>query len=310
MKKGLHIIIGLFSFIAVVFIPLVLPPFQLRMLTEIGILTLFAMTWNMIFHYAGLLSFGHAAYFGMGAYTAVLGWLHIKDLSFLSGILLGGFSAGLLGFVLGAFLVRMKGTYFALLTLAFNQLIWAIVWKWRAITGGDDGIGKFIKPPLLGSISMTDAINFYWVCLFIVGIGIFICWFVTKTPFGNVISTIKANEERANFIGFNTNISKLIIFTIAGFLAGISGALFAQLQEFISPGIIDLGMSTNVLFMAFIGGTSSLWGPLVGASIFVYLSEYLSVVTDRWEFILGVIFVIIVLFAPQGLLGLTKKKFS
>lgn len=310
MKKRSLLIIGLFSFLAAIYTPFILPPFQLRMLTEIAILTLFAMTWNVIFHYAGLLSFGHATYFGIGAYASVLGWLHIKNLSFLSGILLGGFSAGLLGFVLGAFLVRMKGTYFALLTLAFNQLIWAIVWKWRDITGGDDGIGKFVKPPLFGIISMTDSINFYWVSLFIAGIGIFICWYITKTPLGSVISAIKSNEERANFIGFNTNISKLIIFTLAGFLAGISGALFAQLQEFISPGVIDLGMSTNVLFMAFIGGTSSLWGPLVGASIFVYLSEYLSVVTDRWEFILGVIFVIIVLFAPQGLLGLTKKKVS
>jgi branched-chain amino acid transport system permease protein len=306
-NKNLYIALGIISLAALLLFPPILPPFQLRMVTEIVILALFALTWNMIFHYAGLLSFGHSAYFGIGAYASVLGWLHIKSLSFLSGILLGGFVAGVLGFVLGAFLVRMRGTYFALLTLAFNQLIWAIVWKWRNITGGDDGLGKFSKPALLGIISMTDPKYFYWTSLVIIGIGVFICWYITKTPFGNVIIAIKSNEERAQFIGFNTNVSKLIIFPIAGFFAGIAGALYAQLQEFIAPSTIDLGMSTNVLFMAFIGGTGSFLGPILGSGIFVYLSEYLSILTDRWEFILGFIFVIIVIFAPQGFLGLYKK---
>ena len=305
-NKRLYILIG-FILLIVLFLPSFLPLFQLRMVTEIVILALFALTWNMVFHYAGLLSFGHSVYFGVGAYVSVLGWLHIKDLSFLSGILLGGLAAGIVGLVLGAFLVRMKGTYFALLTLAFNQLIWAIVWKWRGLTGGDDGLGKFSKPALLGIIPMTNTKNFYFMSLVIIGIGVFICWYITKTPFGNVITAIKSNEERANFIGFNTNVSKLIIFTIAGFFAGISGTLYAQLQEFIAPSAIDLGMSTNVLFMAFIGGTGSFWGPILGSGIFVYLSEYLSILTDRWEFILGFIFVIIVIFAPQGLLGLYKK---
>jgi branched-chain amino acid transport system permease protein len=154
---------------------------------------------------------------------------------------------------------------------------------------------------------MTDPKNFYWTSLFIIGIAGLMCWYITKTPFGNVITAIKSNEERAKFIGFNTSVSKLVIFTIAGFFAGISGALYAQLQEFIAPTVIDLGMSTNVLFMAFIGGTVSFWGPILGSGIFVYLSEYLSILTDRWEFILGFIFVIIVIFAPQGLLGLHKK---
>jgi len=306
-NKGLYIVIGFISVI-VLLLPSILPPFQLRMVTEIVILALFALTWKMIFHHAGLLSFGHSVYFGIGAYVSVLGWLHIKDLSFLSGILLGGLVAGLIGLILGAFLVRMKGTYFALLTLAFNQLIWAIVWKWRGLTGGDDGLGKFSKPALLGIIPMTNPKNFYFMSLVIIGISAFLCWYITKTPFGNVITAIKSNEERANFIGFNTNVSKLIIFTIAGFFAGISGALYAQFQEFIAPSAIDLGMSTNVLFMAFIGGTGSFWGPILGSGIFVYLSEYLSILTDRWEFILGFIFVIIVIFAPQGILGLYKKK--
>jgi branched-chain amino acid transport system permease protein len=294
------------SVLAILF-PYILPKFQLRMITEIIILALFAMTWKMMLNEGGLFSFGHALYFGLGAYASVLGWLHIKGLSFMSGILLGGLVAGLLGLILGAFLVRLSGTYFALLTLAFNQLIWAIVWKWRDFTGGDDGLGKFPKPDLLG-LSMKDPANFYYVSLMIIGIGLFICWYFTQTPLGNVCASIKSNEERAKFIGFNVNASKLILLTVAGFFSGISGALYAQFQEFIATSTIDLGMSTNVLFMAFIGGIGYFWGPLIGSGIFVYLSEYLSSFTDRWEFFFGLVFIVIVLFAPQGILGIVKKK--
>ncbi|MCX5916620.1 MAG: branched-chain amino acid ABC transporter permease [Deltaproteobacteria bacterium] len=304
-RKGVLIAVVL----AAVFLlfPFFAPKFQLRMVTEIIILTLFAMTWKMMLNEGGMFSFGHAVYFGLGAYASVLGWLHIPGLSFLSGILLGALISALVAFILGAFLVRMSGTYFALLTLAFNQLIWAIVWKWRDVTGGDDGLGKFPKPDLFG-LTMKNPVTFYYVALIITGACLYFCWYFTKTPMGNVALSIKSNEERAKFVGFNVQSTKLIFLTMLGFLAGISGALYAQFQEFIATSVIDLGMSTNVLFMAYIGGTGYFWGPLVGSGIFVYLSEYLSSFTDRWELILGLIFIAIVLFAPQGIMGLIRKK--
>jgi branched-chain amino acid transport system permease protein len=306
-NRNLYFLVGIASVVLAIFFPYILPKFQLRMITEIVILALFAMTWKMLLNEGGMFSFGHSLYFGVGAYASVLGWLHIKGLSFMSGILLGGLVAGLMAFILGAFLVRMSGTYFALLTLAFNQLIWAVVWKWRDVTGGDDGLGKFPKPDLLG-ISMKDPANFYYLSLIMVGVCLFICWYYTKTPLGNVVMSIKSNEERAKFIGFNVNASKLVLLTMLGFFAGISGGLYAQFQEFIATSTIDMGMSTNVLFMAFIGGTGYFWGPLIGSGIFVYLSEYLSSFTDRWELIFGLIFIIIVSFAPQGILGIVEKK--
>ncbi len=306
-NKKIFIPGSLIAVILAILFPYLLPKFQLRMITEIIILALFATTWKMMLNEGGLFSFGHALYFGLGAYASVLGWLHIEGLSFMSGVLLGGLVAGFVGLILGAFLVRLSGTYFALLTLAFNQLIWAIVWKWRDVTGGDDGLGKFPKPDLLG-ISMKNPANFYYVSLVIIGICLFICWYFTRTPLGNVCASIKSNEERAKFIGFNVNASKLILLTMAGFFSGISGALYAQFQEFIATSTIDLGMSTNVLFMAYIGGTGYFWGPIVGSGVFTYLSEYLSSFTDRWEFIFGLIFIVIVLFAPQGILGIVKKK--
>jgi branched-chain amino acid transport system permease protein len=306
-NRNLYFLIGIASAVLAILFPYILPKFQLRMITEIVILALFAMTWKMLLNEGGMFSFGQSLYFGLGAYASVLGWLHIKGLSFMSGILLGGLVAGLMAFILGAFLVRMSGTYFALLTLAFNQLIWAVVWKWRDVTGGDDGLGKFPKPDLLG-ISMKDPANFYYLSLIMVGVCLFICWYYTKTPLGNVVMSIKSNEERAKFIGFNVNASKLVLLTMLGFFAGISGGLYAQFQEFIATSTIDMGMSTNVLFMAFIGGTGYFWGPLIGSGIFVYLSEYLSSFTDRWELIFGLIFIIIVSFAPQGILGIVEKK--
>jgi len=304
-KKGtlLAIAVG----VILILFPFIAPKFQLRMFTEIIILTLFAMTWKMMLNEGGMFSFGHAVYFGLGAYASVLGWLHIPGLSFLSGILLGALTSALVAFLLGAFLVRMSGTYFALLTLAFNQLIWAIVWKWRDVTGGDDGLGKFPKPDLFG-LTMKNPVNFYYVALVIIGIGLYLCWYFTKTPMGNVALSIKSNEERAKFVGFNVQATKLIFLTLLGFLAGVSGALYAQFQEFIATSVIDGMMSTNVLFMAYIGGTGYFWGPIIGSGIFVYLSEYLSSFTDRWELILGLIFIAVVLFAPQGIMGVVRKK--
>ena len=306
-NKSFYLWAGMAGGILAIVFPHVAPKFQLRMMTEIVIVTLLAMTWKMMLNEAGLFSFGHAVYFGLGAYASVLGWLHIKGLSLLSGIFLGGVVAGLVGFILSTFLVRMSGTYYALLTLAFNQLVWAIVWKWRAVTGGDDGLGKFPKPDLLG-ISMRDPTNFYYLSVVLVGVCLLFCWYFTKTPLGNVVKSIKSNEERTKFIGFNVNVSKLVFLTILGFLAGISGALYAQFQEFIGASSIDLVMSTHVIFMAFIGGIGHFWGPFLGSGIYVYLSEYLSHYTDRWELIFGIVVVILVLVAPQGILGIAKKK--
>jgi branched-chain amino acid transport system permease protein len=306
-NRNLYLLAVIAVGVLAVLFPHISPRFQLRMVTEIVILSLLVMTWKMMLNEGGLFSFGHAVYFGLGAYASVIAWLYIKGLSFISGILLGGIVAGLVSFFLGAFLVRMSGTYYALLTLAFNQLIWAIVWKWRSVTGGDDGLGRFPKPDLLG-ISMRDPVNFYYLSLVIVALCMSLCQYFSKTPLGNVVKGIKSNEERSKFIGFNVNASKLIFLTLLGFFAGVSGALYAQFQEFISASSIDLVMSTHVIFMAFIGGVGHFWGPLLGSGIYVYLSEYLSHYTDRWELIFGIVVVILVLLAPQGILGITKKR--
>ncbi len=292
--------------------PRVLTIVQTRMLTEIVYFSLFAVSFNLLFAYAGLLSFGHAAYFGLGAYVTAISLKHVAGMPLFAAIFLGALAGAVGGAVIGFFCVRRKGSYFALLTLAFNQFLWAIAWKWREVTGGDDGIGGIVpkKPVDLGFMSI-DLMNFgtkYYLTLAIVVLCLALGWYLMRTPFGTTVRAVKGNEERASFLGYNVNRSKLLIFTLSAFFAGIAGSLFALFQDFVAPSSISLAMSTEVLFMAFLGGTGSFFGPILGAAIFVYFTDWISSITERWEFILGLLFIALVLYFHQGFIGLIPTR--
>jgi branched-chain amino acid transport system permease protein len=305
-------ILLLAAFALLVIAPFVTNIVQLRMLTEIAYFALFAVSFNYLFGYAGLLSFGHAAYFGLGAYATAISLKNIAGMPVLASVLVGGLAGAIGGMIIGFFCVRRKGAYFALLTLAFNQFLWAAAWKWRAVTGGDDGIGDLLPdtPVNLGfaSLDLYDTTSMYYFVVVIVFVCLAAGWYLTKTPFGNTVMATKVNEERASFLGYNANRSKVWIFTFSAFYAGIAGGLFACFQDFVSTSAIDLGMSTQVLFMAFLGGTGSFFGPILGAAVFTYFTDMISSLTDRWEFILGVLFILLVLFFRQGLIGLIPAK--
>jgi branched-chain amino acid transport system permease protein len=207
----------------------------------------------------------------------------------------------------GIFCVRLKGAYFALLTLAFNQFFFAIALKWRSLTGGDDGLS--IKRPDLyipgmGIISMKDVSHVYYVVIIVVVICLLILWYLTKTPFGNSARAVKENDERAGFISYNVYLTKLVLYTICSFFAGIAGSLFALFQGFVSTGAIDSTMSMQVVFMTFIGGAGSFLGPILGAGVYLYFTSWVSRITDRWEFVLGVLFILLVMYLRTGLVGL------
>jgi branched-chain amino acid transport system permease protein len=292
--------------------PRILSLLQLRMLMEISYFALFAVSFNFLFGYAGLLSFGHAAYFGLGAYVTAISLKHVAGMPFFLALLSAGLAGAVGGAIIGFFCVRRKGSYFALLTLAFNQFLWAIAWKWREVTGGDDGIGRIVprKPVDLGILSL-DLMNmetkYYLMITIVVGCLAF-GWYLMRTPFGNTITAIKVNEERASFLGYNVNRAKLLMFSFAAFYAAIAGSLFAVFQDFVATSSIDLGMSTQVLFMAFLGGTGSYFGPILGAAIFVYFTDWISSLTEHWEFILGVLFIVLVLYFHRGFIGLIPAR--
>lgn len=314
MKGSVH---WRFCALAVVILILALAPrllnvIQLRMMIEIAYFALFAVSFNFLFGYAGLLTFGHAAFFGIGAYVTAVTLKQVEGMPFFLALLLAWGAGALGGAIIGFFCIRRKGAYFALLTLAFNQFLWAIAWKWREVTGGDDGIGRIVpRKPIGLSIFSIDLMNLetkYYLIMAIVVSCITFGWYLIRTPFGNTIQAIKVNEERASFLGYNVSRSKLVIFSFAAFYAAIAGSLFAVFQDFVAPSSIDLAMSTQVLFMAFLGGTGSYFGPILGAAIFVYFTDWISSLTEHWEFILGVLFIVLVLYFHRGFIGLIPAK--
>ena len=302
-QKSITLIIIGALFLAGAFMPLFLKQYHLNMLTEIIIFALFAVSYNLLLGYAGLLSFGHAMFFGLGAFMTAIAIIHIPGLALWNAILIGIVTTVIAGFIIGGLLLRHKGSYFALLTLAFNALFYAVATKWHSVTGGDDGL-SITRPGLdLGftSISLASLTNFYYLTLVIIGTAIVFCWYFTHTAMGKTVLLMRENEERMKFLGYNTNISRLILFTFSGAVAGLAGSFYTLHFQFVSISAISVDMTTAVLLMAFVGGTKTFWGPILGALVYIILQNYLSNITDRWPLFMGFIFVFMVLFIPGGL---------
>jgi branched-chain amino acid transport system permease protein len=290
-------------------LPRLVSEFNLNLIISMAIYSLFVLSYNILFGNAGLLSFGHAAYFGMGAYTAII---LFKKLQFglLAGLFSGAATGALLGLVFGIFVVRLGGTYFALLTLAFNQLIYAAAEKFRPLTGGEDGVAAMrpnLTLPGLASIDMFSTVNWYYLVMVVVLAGGAFCWYFTRTPLGRLNECLRENEDRARFIGYNVYASKLAVYVISAFFAGLAGALAGAFQEFVTVTFINLDKASEVLIMTFIGGARFFWGPILGACFLTWLNDMISSWTKHWPLIQGALFVALVLYAPQGLSGLVMR---
>jgi branched-chain amino acid transport system permease protein len=297
------ILIGLFLIGAVM--PVLLKQYHLNMLTEIIIFSLFAVSYNLLLGYAGLLSFGHAMFFGLGAFMMAISIIHIPGLSLWNAMLIGLLTTIVAGFLIGSLLLRHKGAYFSLLTLAFNALFYAVATKWHSVTGGDDGL-SIIRPPLnLGvtSFSLSNLVHFYYLTLIVIGAAMAFCWYFTQTAMGKTVTLMRENEERMKFLGYNTNISRLILFTFTGAIAGLAGIFYTLHFQFVSISAISGEMTTTILLMTFIGGTTTFWGPILGTFVYIILQNYLSTITDRWPLFMGFIFIFMVLFVSGGLSG-------
>jgi branched-chain amino acid transport system permease protein len=273
------------------------------MLTEIIIFALYAVSYNILLGYAGLLSFGHAMFFGLGAFTAAISILHIGHLSLWSCLLIAIGTTTLVGFAIGSLLLRLKGAYFALLTLAFNSLFYAVATKWHSVTGGDDGLS--IKRPAVNLgftlLKINTVTAFYYLTLIIIGLVIVFCWYFTHTAMGQTVVLMRENEDRMKFLGYDTSLSRLILFTFTGAIAGLAGAFYTLHFQFVSVSAISLDMATAVLLITFVGGTGTFWGPILGSFVYIILQNYLSDITDRWPLFMGFIFILMVLFIPGGL---------
>ena len=295
------------ALVALYLVPLGLDTLRLRVAIEILYFGLFAVSFNLLFGYAGMLSFGYAATFGVGGYAVGLIWKHLGAVPVPLAVLMGAAAGAIAGLFIGFFCVRLRGTYFSLLTLAFSQFLFAVALKWRAVTRGDDGLT--VNPPdltLPGGIvlHMGQAPHFYWFELTVVLVCLWLAWRFTRTPLGNAALLMRENDERAAFLGYNVFGTKLVVFTFASTLAAVAGALFASFQRLITPGAVDLGTGTEVVFMALLGGAGALLGPFLGTTVYILLQNWLSRATEHWPFVIGLLFVVMILFMHTGLIGL------
>lgn len=292
--------------------PLVAPPAAVNDLIQMASLGLFAISFNILFRYAGLLSFGHSAFFGCAAYGTALLLQHVPALPLAAAVLAAGLGAGLLGLILGQICVQREGAYFSMTTLAIAAFFTTVAMKWNSVTGGTDGLDGFMPSPLtllpglhVESLGLSQT---YWLELaFIIPAGLAALALLELTPLGNAISAVRHNETRAASLGYNTHAVKLTGFVLAAVLAGIAGSLWAIGNSFVSTDSIDLSLSTKVIIMAVLGGTGWFWGPLLGAILYVAASDWLSALTPHWQLWFGLGFILVVIFARGGLSALIAQ---
>ena len=291
--------------------PLIVGKFHTYLLTEVMIFSILALSYYLLLGHSGLMSLGHAAYFGIGGYSAALLLCRIPNFPVPLTLVIGAFSGLLAGFLLGSIVLRLTKIYFAFATMALGQMVWAIAWKWRGLTGGDDGLtgwsAREFAVPLLGRFSLSNVTFLYYLTFFITCLTILVCWYFTRTPLGNTLSAIKSNSNRVNFLGININLAKFALFGFAGLIAGLSGALFILSKKMVSPNFLDMFTSFDVVVISVIGGYSSFVGPIVGSFVYVYMIEYLSSFTDRWQLIMGGFFTLFILFYPGGIVGMYQQ---
>ncbi len=291
--------------------PLVMGKFHTYLITEVMIYAIFATSYYLLLGHTGFLSLGHAAYFGIAGYATALCLLHLPKMPLPFALLIGAASGLLSGIVIGATLLRLTKIYFSFATLAFGQMFWAIAWKWRSVTGGDDGLmgwsTRKVGVPLLGVFDLSNIFFLYYLVLTVAVACVVFCWYFTKTPLGNTLACIKSNSNRTSFLGINTGAAKLMLFGFAGLIAGLSGALFIVFKKMASPNFLDMSMSFDVVIMSVVGGYTSFAGPIVGSFVYVYMVEYLSSFTDRWRLIMGVFFMLVILFFPGGMVGTLRR---
>jgi len=308
-----------FGFSALLVVLLVTLPWWLPLVggysalgTKILIYGLATMALNLLLGFTGGLSFGHAAYFGLGAYGAGMTLKYLAPstpLAILVGTLVGGLAATLLG----PLVMRRRGIYFAMITIAIGQLFYFVIVRWNDVTGGEDGLSGFRRQPLHFGNWIYDIQNdtkFYYLVLLCFAVAVVVMRMVLSSPLGHTWVAIRENRRRAEFLGVRTNLYVWAAFAISGAFTALAGTLNALLFNFTSPQDLHWILSGNFVIMIVLGGMRNFWGPLIGVIIFVVAQDYLSSLTDNWMTLIGLLFVLIVLLFPKGILGMLQRRRS
>ena len=282
-------------------LPLVLPTFFLVLLIEIAIVALFATSFNLLMGYGGMVSFGHAAYFALGAYTAAL-LVKKAGVPMLLALPVAPVVAGLAALGFGYFIVRLTHTYFAMLSLAFGQIVYTIIFKWTPLTGGDNGLLNVWPPAFLRS-----QIAYYYFTLVVVGLSLLALHAIVSSPFGYALRAIRENPRRARYIGVNVRRHQLYAFALSGVFSGIAGGIFAFYNGSVFPDFAYFNKSFEPLVVVLLGGMQSFLGPLAGAFGFKVLEWLISKWAPiYWPLFLGAVVIAVIVVLPRGFVGLAE----
>jgi branched-chain amino acid transport system permease protein len=306
--KSFYPAVGLAAVVcALAVAPALLPSYYTGLMIECLIFAVFAMSLNLILGFAGLPSLGHAAYFATGAYVTGLVAVNITQ-SFWIGLIAGTGAAAGLGAVFGLLALRAVGAYFLMITLALAQIVWGIAFSWRSVTGGDDGM-RGIKRPHLGidAIDLTATSSFYFLSLVTFFAVTLLIWAILRSPFGLTLRGLRASATRMEALGYNVWLHKYLAFIMASAVAGCGGVLFVYYKGFVSPEAASIVVSAEVMLMVIVGGAGTLFGPAVGAFFIILLSNVVSAYTSRWTLVLGALYALVVLLAPDGIVGAIRK---
>lgn len=301
MPPRRYLIAGGIAVLLLALLPLAGSRYAVDLATEVLIYILFALSLNVLIGFTGNVSFGHAAYFAIGGYACAIllttyGWPLLFSLP--AAVLLAGMVAAVVGF----FCVRLTYIYFAMLTLAFAMLVWGVAFKWKAVTGGDDGFTGIKMPAMLG-----DPFSYFYFTLAVVALGVAALWVICHSAFGLTLVAIRENSIRAGFIGVDTRRMRWAAFTVAGTFGGLAGALFGMYHRGMYIENAFWTESAQVLIMVLLGGIHSFIGPIIGAAVLHLLQVFTNQYTPYWPTVLGLILLVIVLVLPDGLVGLVRR---
>jgi branched-chain amino acid transport system permease protein len=279
--------------------------FALTLFTRIVIFALAASSLNLVMGYGGMMSFGHAAYLGIGGYA--VGILAFEGIG--SGFIqwpVALLVSALFALVIGALSLRTRGVYFIMITLAFAQMAYYVA-SGLSRYGGDDGLTIYKRSDFAGLINLSSRVQFYYLCLGCLFAGLYLIWRIVNSRFGMVVRGARSNEARMQAIGFPITRYRLVCFVIAGTICGIAGALFANNTDFISPSVMYWTRSGDLMVMVILGGMGTLFGPVLGAVVYLALEEALSRITEYWALIMGPLLLLVVVFGRGGIMGLLGR---
>ena len=287
----------------------VLPPFYtsywMTLLTQMLIFAILAMSLDILLGYTGLSSFGHAAFFGAGAYVvAILSTRY--QMGFLACFLSGIALTAAVSSIFGLLVAHATGVYFLIITLALGMTLWGLAFRWVSMTGGDNGISGIARPDLGLPLSMKDPVTFYYAILFFFLVSLILMTVLVRSPFGHSLKGVRESESRMRVLGYHTWLHKYLSYICSAAFGGFAGVLWAYFNGFTSPYDMDLTASIEIILMVILGGPGTLIGPALGAGIIVFLKNFISAYTERWLLILGTIYILTILYAPQGLVNLIR----